>query len=107
MHGWNERMTTIPLWRVRGIRCGACIGLILDALRDLPGTTSVSISDVSDGQATVQLNGSTPDDAVGRALGRAGFPGRAAAAIFHDNNRDRQVAATRRLTRVRKGANHE
>ena len=69
-------MDTSASVRVRGIYCAACIGKILDALRDLPGTAWVSVSDIHDGQATVNLPGAVPLPAIQRALALAGFQGR-------------------------------
>ncbi len=69
-------MSTSASVRVRGIHCAACIGKILDVLRDLPGTVWVSVSDIHDGQATVKFPGTVSFVAIQQALALAGFQGR-------------------------------
>jgi len=79
--GCNAGMDTSASVRVRGIYCAACIGKILDALRDLPGSAWVSLGDIRDGQATVHIPDIVSPAAIERALAKAGFSSRRAESV--------------------------
>jgi copper chaperone CopZ len=59
---------------VAGLTCGRCVGALMDALMDLPGTTAVRIAPAYGGTSTVELTGSGTDPSmVSHAVRQAGF----------------------------------
>jgi|EBPBio282013_DNA_FD.fasta_scaffold01903_5 copper chaperone CopZ len=61
-------------FEVLGLTCGRCVGTLMDALMELPGTTSVRIDPGYGGVSVVELSGASPDTSLIRgAIGRAGF----------------------------------
>ena len=61
-------------FEVGGLVCGRCVGLLMDALLDVPGVGSVRVAPRYASTSTVQLSGSTADPvALSRAVRAAGF----------------------------------
>lgn len=64
------------LFEVVGLTCGRCVGVLMDALLDLPGTTAVRIEPTYGGVSLVELTGPAPDAPIVRsAVRHAGFGG--------------------------------
>ena len=68
-------MSQTQSYQVRGMTCGHCVGAVTGELEALDGVTSVTISLVPQGNATVTVTSSAQlaRDAVREAIERAGY----------------------------------
>jgi sulfite exporter TauE/SafE/copper chaperone CopZ len=64
-------MATRLTWKVAGMHCAGCEGIVEDAVRAVPGVREVSADHVA-GQVSVVVLG-TPESAIREAIGRAGY----------------------------------